>query len=319
MAEDDLRLVALAEIDPRDTTFEIRKFSGSTRLQESLGRFGILDPVWLVEKSGRYVVVDGFTRIRWAKENGIRSLICRVFAACEPRELWTRRIEKKIFEGEINPAEKAHIVAVLAGLFGPGEIPGLFLSSLKVGGSPEILRKWVRVFQRGREMLDPLASGEICERAAMEIADWDLESSGSVLSVLRALRCSASIQVEILERVVEIALREEKTRAAVLDRERAREILANVELNHREKTAALREYFAELRNPRLSSRRIRFQHAMETLGLPHGVRIVPPESFEGGGFHMELSFGRPEELRSIFRKVGPLLESDRFDSIFEKR
>ncbi len=319
MTEVDLRHVALTEIDPGDTTFEIRKFTGSARLEDSFGRFGILDPLWLFEKSGGYAVVDGFSRLRWAKENGIGGLDCRVFAACEPRELWTRRIEKKIFEGEMNPAEKAQIVAVLAGVFGLGEIPGFFLSSLKVAGSPESLRKWVLVSQRGCEMLAPLAAGEISERAAMEIADWDPESSGSVLSLLRTLRCSASIQVEIIERVTEIALREGQTRVAVLAMERVRGIVANEELNHREKTAAVREYFAELRNPRLSSRRKRFQQAMEALGLPHGVRIVPPESFEGGGFHMELSFCRPDELRRIFREVTALVESDRLDSIFEKR
>ncbi len=320
MTEMDLRFVALSEIDLGDRTFEIRKFSDSTRLPDSLGRFGILDPLWLRETSGGYIVVDGFKRLGWAKENMMHDVLCRIFSEnIDSREVWSQRIEKKIFEGEINPAEKAQIIAVLAGLFGPGEIPGFFLSSLKVSNRSEVLRKWVLVSQKGPGMLEALGSGEAAERAAMEIADWDPSSSDCVLSLVRALRCSASIQVEIVERISEIAVREGKTRAEVLEMERVREILSSKELNHREKTQALREYFSELRNPRLSARRKRFEQEIEAIGLPRGAKIVAPEAFEGGGWQMELSFGAPEELRKIFREAGPVVESDRLDAIFGKR
>lgn len=316
----DLRYVVLSDIDPGDCCFEIPKFANSPRLEDSLGRLGILDPVWLREKSDGYSVVDGFKRLRWAKENRAEGLFCRVFAEdSDLREIWGARIEKKIYEGELNPAEKARIIAVLAELFGLGEIPGFFLSSLKVANRAQTLRKWVLLSRAGPGMLEALGCGEACERAAIEIADWDPSSSGLVLALLGALRCSASIQVEIVERINEIAIREEQSRAEVLEMEPVRRILSSKELNHREKTQALREYFSELRNPRLTSRRKRFELDLEALGLPGGARVVAPEAFEGGGWQMELSFTEPEELRKIFRATRPLVESDRFDAIFGKR
>ena len=316
----DLRFVTLFEIDLDDSSFEIHKFSGSTRLQYSLERFGVLDPVWLREKSGGYTVVDGFQRLRWAKENQAHGVLCRIFVeSSDPREVWMRRIEKKIFEGEINAGEKAQIIGVLAWLFGPGENPGLFLPSLKIANRAETIRKWVLLSKKGLETLEALSLGDVSERAAIEIADWDQSSSDSVLSVLRALRCSASIQVELVERINEIAIREEKARAEVMNMERVREILSSEELYHREKTQALREYFTDLRNPRLSMRRKQFQRDMEAFVLPGGARIAPPEAFEGGGWRMELSFSSPEELRRIFRAAGSLVESDRLEEIFGKR
>ena len=139
------------------------------------------------------------------------------------------------------------------------------------------------------------------------------------MSVLRALRCSASIQVEIVERMNEIAIREGKTPADILEWESVRKIMSSGELNHREKTHALRECLSELRNPRLSSRRKRFECDVEALGLPRGARIIPPEAFEGGGWRMELSFSGAEELRKVFREAGPMLASDRLDAVLGKR
>ncbi len=316
----DVRFVTLAEIDLDDSAFEIGRFAGSTRLRESLGRFGILDPPWLRKKGGEYIVVDGFQRLRWAKENGAQGAVCRIFPEdCDARELWTRRIEKKIFERGIDLSEKAQIMSTLVGLFQPEQIPRFFLSDLNVANRPEVLRKWVLLSAREPEMREMLASGAIAERAALEVAGWDKRSRDSVLAVLEALRCSASIQVEIVELINEIAIREAKTGADIIDNPRAGEILTSKGLNHRQKTQALRELLGELRHPRLSSRQKRFQKEIEALGLPHEVRIIPPVAFEGNNWRMELSFTGPEELRKILDSAGSLVDSDRLDAIFKAR
>jgi ParB family chromosome partitioning protein len=314
----DLRFVTLAEIDLDDGTFEIRRFTGSTRLRESLGRFGILDPAWLRERSGKYTLVDGFQRLGWAKENGVRGAVCRIFPEdCDVRELWTRRIEKKIFEREINLAEKAQIMSVLLGLFQPEEIPGFFFSGLNVAKRPEVLRKWASLSDAGSEILAIFASGVIAERAALEVAGRDARSRDCVLRVLEALRCSASIQVEIVERINEIAIREEKAGADIIEDSRVREILGSKELNHRQKTQALRDFLGELRHPRLSARQKRFQQEIEALGLPPEARIIPPVYFEGNNWRMELSFTGPDELRKIFESAGSSVKSDRLNILFK--
>jgi ParB family transcriptional regulator, chromosome partitioning protein len=316
----DLRLVTLNEIDLDDSAFEIRKFAEPVRLRESLGRLGILDPPWLRKKARRPIVVDGFQRLRWAKENGAQGALCRIFPEdCGPLELWTRRIEKKIFEREINLAEKAQIISILLGLFQPEEVPRFFLSDLNVANRPEVLRQWALLSARGSETLELLGSGAIAERAALEVAGWDKRSRAAVLPVLQALRCSASIQVEMVEHINEIAIRDEKVAADIIETPHARGIVASKELNHRQKTQALREFLAELRHPRLSSRQKRFQREIDSLGLPPSMRIIPPPAFEGNNWRMELSFTGPEELRRIIDSAGSLVESDRLDAIFRPR
>jgi ParB family chromosome partitioning protein len=314
----NLRFVSFPEIDLDDGSFEIRRFAPPLRLQESLERFGILDPPWLREKGGRNVVVDGFKRLRWAMGNGAQGTVCRIFPEiCNDRDLWTRKIEKRLFEPALDIVEKAQIISILPGLFKPGEIPGVLLSSLNVANRPDILRKWTSLSAWGTETLEILTRGAIAERAALEIADWDDGSRIAVLSILESLRCSASIQVEIVERITEIALRDGKERRAIMENPRTRDILASKELNHRQRTQALRELLAELRFPRLSSRKKRFSLDVESLGLPPRVRIIPPPAFEGNNWKMELSFTGVEGLREILASAGSAAMSGRLDHVLE--
>ncbi len=314
----DLRFVRSSDINLRDDGFQIRKFTEPARLRESLARFGILDPPWLWERGGEHVVVDGFKRLRWAEENGAQGTVCRIF----PEDsnvigLWARRIEKKLFEPEINIAEKAQIISTLLSVFKPDQIPRSFLSALNVANRPELLRKWASLSAKGPETLEILASGAIAERSAIETADWEDRNRSAVLAVLKALRCSASIQVEIVEHIHEIAIRDEKACAEVIETPKVREILVSKELNHRQKTQALRELLAELRYPRLSARQERFRREIESLGLPPPVRIIPPPAFEGDNWRIELSFAGPEELRKVLDSAGALVESDRLETLLK--
>ena len=314
------RFVSLAEIDLDDDTFEIRNFSGSSRLEQSLARLGILDPPWLFEKTGTLVVVDGFKRLRFLKENGAEGAVCNILShSCDAGQLWMRRIEKRIFEREINLVEKARIISVLSELFQPAGIPDFILSELNIAKSPDIIAKWASLWALDRETLELLASGNVAERAAIEAVGWDKKSRDAVFSVLRALKCSSSIQVEIIERINEIARRDGKTGADVVEIPGVRDILESSELNHRQKTQALRDLLSELRNPRLSSRWKRFQREVEALELPPGVRIVPPVVFEGNDWKMEFRFTGPDELRKTFGLTGTVVESRLFDAVFRNR
>jgi ParB family chromosome partitioning protein len=316
----DLRFVALSEIDLADSCFEIRKFTVPLRFEESLARFGILEPPWLREKGGRHIVVDGFKRLRWAEKNAEQGTVCRIFPEdCSDRELWTMRIEKRLFESGLDIAEKAQIISILLGLFQSGEVPEYFLSALGVANRPDFLRRWASLRAAGPQVLEILATGIICERAALELADWDAVSMNAVLRILLSLRCSASIQVEIVERIAEIAIRDGKGRCDVIESAPAGEILGSKELNHRQKTQALRNLLAELRFPRLSSEQKRFRLDVQSLGLPPQFRIIPPPAFEGDTWKMELSFTGPDKLREILASVGSAAASGRLDAVLGPR
>ncbi|MCE5333039.1 MAG: hypothetical protein LLG06_00460 [Desulfobacteraceae bacterium] len=312
----DCGFVPRDEIDLRDRTFEIRSYVESADIAGSLRRFGILVPPW-VQRSGRgYIVADGFKRLDSSAASGEKAIFCRILSGTIPRrDVWLQRIETKLFGPGLNPAEKARIASVLIELFPSGEVPRQFFDRLRISPRREVLHAWAKLASFGPELLQVIASGDIAERAALELAEWDPESRSTALTVLAELRCSASIQVEIVERINEISLREETGRAEILHCAEAEAILSAGEMNHRQKTQMLRDHLRRLRFPRLREREHRFGEQLEALGLPGSLKILPPPSFEGNGWRLELAFTSAEDLRGGVDAVRTLLNSDGLDSL----
>jgi ParB family transcriptional regulator, chromosome partitioning protein len=315
----DFEFAALREIDLEDGTFEIRRFAGRGRLHASLARFGILSPPWILKTDGRNIIVDGFERLRWAEQNGIDGTVCGIFSeGVSFSELWGRRIEKRLFEPDMNIPEKARIVSVLLDIYQSGDIPAAFLSALNLSPRPESLRSWAGLSRETPENLEILASGEIAERAAVEVTGWDPESRAALFAVLRMLRCSASIQLEIIERIDEIAIREDKPRTEVINDPKFESILSDTHLNHRQKTQAVRDLLGSLRFPVLRARERQLHESIELLSLPPTIRIVPPPAFEGNNWRMELSFSSTGGLRDLLAAAADMVASRRLDGLLDR-
>ena len=299
--------------------FEIRKFTGSARLRESARALRDFRSSLAPEK-GRptYRGLTASKGFAGLKKMGSREQFA-VFSLKipMPAQLWSLKNRKEALRaGNQHCRKSANNIHTARKCLNRTKSPDCFFATLNVANRPELLHKWASLWAEGPETLEILASGAIADRPAIEVADWDERSRTAVLGVLKTLRCSASIQVEIVERIDEIAIRDEKVRAEIIESPGALQILASKELNHRRKTQALRDLLAELRFPRFSSRQKRFRREIESLGLPPRVRIIPPPAFEGSNWRIELSFAGPDELRKILDSAGALVESDRMETIF---
>lgn len=309
------------ELDWEDGSFAVLPYSDSEHLEESLERFGMMHPPWILRSTdAKAVIVDGFKRLRWLRSRGQEKATCLVFAACSDRtDVWLRRIEGKMFESPLNLAEKAQVVARLAELSDAGGTWRMLLSRLGVSSRPDSIAKWVRLASCGPALLEAAAAEEICERAAMELLDWEEIARERLLVILRELRCSASIQVEIVERLKEIALRDEKSSAALLDDPALEEIVRDSGRNHREKTRDLRDLLYRRRFPRLTARTELFREQAGRLRLPGAVRLVPPPSFEGDRWQMEISFSSALELMSLLEEVRSRTEPESLSEVLAPR
>lgn len=180
-----------------------------------------------------------------------------------------------------------------------------------------MLKCWAGLTLEVPEIQEILASGDLAERAAVEIANWDRESRAAILAVLQMLRCSSSIQLEIIERIDEIAIRENKAKAEIMNDPNFESILSDGHLNHRQKTQAVRELLGRLRFPILRAREQRFLESVESLSLPSSIRIVPPPAFEGNNWRMELSFSSAERLRDLLGTASEVAASGRLDGVLD--
>ena len=299
------RTVQTAGIRLDDRTFEIDSFAAHERLEASMDRHGILSPVTLLERDGGgYAVLDGFKRVRRAFKSGTDRLPALVYGPdADLSRLMLRRIEGKLFGPPLDPAEKACIVSKLVSLSLPPKESAFLFSAMGIPARAEVVERWRRLALSGETILGSVARGEISERTALSLADWGEDAGEELCGLIVELRCSASIQAELVERVDELALRMNTTRSGVLGDPAIRAIRDASEKNHREKTQELREALYRLRFPRLGAREERFARELSAMGVPASVQIIPPRGFEGNGWKLQVAFSSPEELRDAVSKL----------------
>lgn len=305
-------LIRLDELDREDDRFAIRSFSSHERLELSLDRHGIFVPLWVWTKGdARYSLVDGFKCIAWARKRGLESVPAMAFpSSCPYEQLLVLRVEGKLFGPLLNAAEKAQIVAKVNGALPQHFLHRHLLPALGIPSRTEAVDRWCKLSTAGEVLLQATASGAIAERVALELVDYEEEEQAETLALLAELRCSASIQMEILERVTEIALHRNERRLAVLRHPELQAARRHSEANHRQKTQAVRELLTRWRFPRLQERETRLARDLALLGLPSGTRLLHPPAFEGDAWRLEVGFTEPDELKSRLERVLAITECD---------
>lgn len=309
--------VDIDEVDWRDETFLIPAFSSDERLETSLGRFGLLSPPWLLSAAaGRFVIIDGFKRLGLLRKRDVREVGCLVFPEDFDRNrLLLMRIEGKLFGAPLNGAEKAWIVSRLAAVVPTDEMLARHLPALDIPAKREVLDRWLRLAAAGARLMESLATEKVQERAALELAEWEEDAREEALTLLTDLGCSSSIQMEILERTAEIALREDVQKASVLRESEILEVLRDPRSNRRQKTQSVRDFLARRRYPRLKAKEELLQREMAELSLPKSIRVGPPPSFEGDRWRMEFGFSSPQELERLLGEARAFADSEKLRSL----
>jgi len=314
----DLRL---DELDWEDETFAIRSFLPPDRLEISMVQHGMISAPWAwAQEDRKYTIVDGFKRLGWARQKGMEQVPCLVFpAACSHKEVLVLRVEGKLFGPPLNPAEKAQIIAQLARAMPHQFISEHILPALRVPQRNEAVAGWCRLSEAGEDLLMAAASGEIAERTALELSTWSKEERAEILAVLKELRCSASIQMEVAERIKEIAMKEDRQRSAVLQQPEFQALLEEQRSTHRQKTEALRALLTRWRFPRLSAREEKFTRQWNSASLPRAIRLAPPPAFEGERWQLQVVFASPQELQALLEKAKDFAGSPLFESLLSAR
>ncbi len=296
-----LESVKLSRMNWADEAFAIEGFSPDDRLTGSLDRCGLLLPPWVLgDESETFTIVDGFRRLRWAREKGLERVECLVISpGTAEADLWRWRAEEKILGRSLNTAEKARLISRLCHVLPFPELAGRYLPALGVPPRHEAIEEWRRLASADEGLLQAAAAGAISERAALDLAGWEESARQSMVSFLSGLRCSTSIQVEILERVSEVGMVEGIGKEDVLNAPDLRASLADNRLNHRQKTQVMRDFLSNRLFPRLHARQAHFDREMAGAGLLGGIRVTPPKAFEGERWQMEVIFSSSRELEHL--------------------
>ncbi|MCX7822636.1 MAG: ParB/Srx family N-terminal domain-containing protein [Syntrophobacterales bacterium] len=286
------------------------------RLYSILNISGILSPLWVWEtSSNRLVLIDGYSRYGWAKGTGCYTLPCLVFpSSFSKEELLKMRILTKSSESNLSLEEKANIVERLLRLYSAREVERNFLPLFSFPSKPGFSKVIVAFTKTSKEFRCAVREGIIDERIALVLATWDEESRHGMLRLLKKLRCSVSIQREILESVEDLGRAKNIPYSEVL--REIEVVLGDQNLSPREGTERVRHFLKALLFPNLMARRNSFEKTLKSLELPYGVELKPPDQFEGDEWEMKVRFSKPQELLDKLKIFNSKISMEVLDKIF---
>ncbi len=312
MAFDDA-VVDLTRIDAEDNAFRITTNTGNAALAKSILGVGLIAPPLLLSRSkdggdAGFRIVAGFRRVAACKALGRRRISARVLPPETPGLTCARlAAADNALQRSLNPIEISRALTLLSRHLSDSADLAATAGDLGLPDAPDPIRKLLPLCTLPAELQSGILSGAISLSMARTLSVLDSDLAVALVRLFSDLRLSLNKQREVLTLLQEIALREERTAADVLNDAAVQSILGDPEADRNQRAAALRRWLRRRRRPAVSRAEAAFTEAVRELPLGEGVRLIPPKDFESPVYTLSLAFKSRSELSDRNRRIGEIL------------
>ncbi len=321
MPKDEFCCVQFDEVDWHDTSCLITYGPHPHKLLFSIKAVGLLQTVLLQRKEGGlFRIICGSRRLAACKELLLEPITCRVLSSSIPLESCLRMaIYDNLAQRVLNPVEKALVLAKMAEHTEQSQLIGELMPLLDLEPSVKLLNRYVKLLEHETAILDSLAIGRLDERTGFALTLFEPEDRLALFKLFQEFPFSVSVQEEMIESVLDIAQRYKVAPAEVINAKDIKELREDESRPARQRAHDIRGRIRARRSPRLMARKERFAKEVRELGLPAGVRLLPPPYFEGPKWSLECSFERTDELATRLRQVACLADKPPFRQVIESQ
>jgi ParB family chromosome partitioning protein len=311
--------VQLEEVDWNDTSCLITYGPHPNRLLLSIKAVGLLQaPLLQRREDGLFKIVCGSRRLAVCKDLGLGPITCQVLSSGVPLETCLRMaIYDNLAQRVLNPVEKALVLSKISEHMEQSQLLKDIMPLLDLEPSARLLHRYVTLLQHETVILNSLASGKLDERTGFALTLFEQESRLALFQLFQEIPFSVRVQEEIIDVILDIAQRAKATPLELINEKEIERLRKNHSRPARQRAHDIRRHLQALRSPRLTARKERFAREVRKLGLPAGVRLVPPPYFEGPTWSLECTFERADELVARLRQVACLADKPAFRRVME--
>jgi len=300
--------VALSEIDLDPGPFCMSFSFSLEQLKASIEQFGVLNPPYLMKDSeSHYTVVAGYRRLLAARELGWSDIVCQVLPdRFPPLEALLLNLYDNLIQRKMNEIEKGMVLQRLTRFVEHGQIIKQFMPMLDIPAN----RQTLRLFLGLEELEEPIRLSIAVQRLSLRVAGLMMslgtEDRLKINELFTALKWSFNQQWEAIQWIIEIASREGRSIEEVINDREVTEILHSSRMSKPQKLKATVKVLKRRRFPSLMKAENEFRKGISALPLPERVKIIPPPSFEGIDYRLEIVFTKGKELRDRLEKLSHL-------------
>lgn len=317
MVEAVIRPVTFSEIDWSDSTCLVTFGPIPKKLYLSIKTVGLIQkPVLQGKTNGTFRIVCGSRRLAIWRELGLGRVSCQLLPSSIPtRTCLLLAIHDNLAQRPLNPVEKSLVIVKMGTYASREQLTRELLPLLDLEPGAVLLEKYERLQRLEPVILEAVAAGRLHERSAFAL--WPLPAADrlALFQLFQDLPFSVSLQEEIVELVVEVAQRDGLTAGELVGAGEIRRLRGCQHRPARQRAQEIRKYLQARRFPRLTARRQRFAEEVRKLGLPPGVRLLPPPYFEGPQWRLEFTFEHAEEVAGRLHQTAQLAMDPEFQRV----
>ena len=305
----------LHELDLEDTRFRISEFFSSDRLALSIKKIGLLYPLLVTLRKGRFVLVSGWKRLSACLKLGISRAPALILDEPDDLKAFLFGLYENLAGREFPLLEKAEIVARLDAFGMAGsKIMKDILPLLQIPPTAFYLDSFLSISR-----LDPIAKKAIAAKnlpfpIARMLAEFQTEDLEKIIPLLLPL--GQNKQREVLEDLLEISKRKNIFPRHILETPGIRAVLQCSKWPPVQKSERVRLALRRERFPHLTAWEESFQSALRELGWPRGISLEPAPYFETDDMEASFRFRDEREFRAHLRKLLEVSSRPEFQKIF---
>jgi hypothetical protein len=320
MLEKESYSIQLDEVDWNDTSCLITYGPLPEKLTLSIQTVGLIQkPLLQRKRDGLLRIVCGSRRLAVCRHLRLEPLSCEVLPTSAPPEACLRMaIYDNIAQRALNPVEKSLVLAKMAQHLNQPQLVQEFMPLLDLEPSDTLCGRYMQLTPLEEPILDAIARGTLHERIGFALSPLEQGDRFAFFNFFQELPFSVSVQEELVTTVVEIGQRDNLTPRQVLDSEEVNDMRQDHKRPARQRAQEIRKQLLATRAPRLTARKERFYREVGKLGLPAGVRLVPPPYFEGPKWSLECTFEGNDELATRLKQLTELVEQPEFKRVMER-
>ena len=302
--------IQLDEVDWNDTSCLITYGPLPDKLILSIQTVGLIHKPLLQRKSdGLLRIICGSRRLAVCRQLGLSPLSCEVLSiSTSPVTSLRTAIYDNIAQRVLNPVEKSLVLTKMAKHLNQPQLVQEFMPLLDLEPSDTLCSRYMQLLLLEAPIFDAIAEGILHERIGFVLSPLERGDRLAFFNFFQELPFSVSVQEELVETVVDIGQRDNFTPRQVLDSAEVNDLRRAHKRPARQRAQLIRKQLQARRAPRLTARQERFTRETKDLGLPPGVRLIPPPYFEGPKWSLEFTFAGAEELAVRLRSVARLAD-----------
>ena len=312
--------INILDVDVECEDFRISEDLESARLSDSLRAVGQLNPIILLERGARPIIICGFRRFAALRRLGVRDVSVRIlnaedFRATHPLEL---ALYDNLAHRQLFPLEQARAAVKLHDLCGFSRelLVRKYLPLIGLPPRENVLESCLAL-HAARPELRRLFATEALTLASMErLAKLSENEQDRFAAMMSGVRLSASMQKKTLDLLDDLVGMNRAPFTVPLDIPEIQECLRDAKLSSFQKGEKLHGALYRLRNPGVSRAESDFAERKKRLGLPGAIRIMPPPYFETAELRVEFEAASPEKFRELAAALQKAANSHALDVLF---